>query len=299
MVWGVGALLCREMVRRWRAGGVSLLMLGLALSVAEEFIIQQTSIAPLPFPGSNPDYGRMWGVNVVYFLFMLGFESIWVVLVPVQVTELFFPRQTGQAWLRKRGTIVACVVFLFGSRIAWYAWTQRARTVVLHAPPYHPPLGLIALGFLAIAVLVALAYLMRGFGVPSPADQRKTAPVWLVLLTAFVMGSAWFEIVTQIFLPKPQLSSSNAILAGIAWAAVAFTVFVWWSSRPAWSEVHRFAAAFGATLACIATPYLSIATWPKIDIVGKMIFDALALVGFAILAKRVFERRNSQGSAAA
>src|SRR6185437_5401020 len=51
MVWGGGALLARELVRRWRAGATSLLCLGLALSVAEEFIIQQTSIAPLPFLG--------------------------------------------------------------------------------------------------------------------------------------------------------------------------------------------------------------------------------------------------------
>lgn len=31
MVWGVGALLCRELVRRWMAGGTSLLLLGLSL----------------------------------------------------------------------------------------------------------------------------------------------------------------------------------------------------------------------------------------------------------------------------
>ena len=127
MVWGVGALLCRELVRRWRAGGTSLLLLGLSLSIAEEFIIQQTSLAPLPFPGSHPDYGRMWGINLVYFLFMLGYESVWVVIIPVQVTELFFPRQATQAWLRKRGALVACAVFLIGSRIAWYGWTQQPR----------------------------------------------------------------------------------------------------------------------------------------------------------------------------
>jgi hypothetical protein len=62
MVSGVGALLCRELVRRWRAGGTSLVFLGLALSIAEEFIIQQTSIAPMPFPGSHPEYGRLWGL---------------------------------------------------------------------------------------------------------------------------------------------------------------------------------------------------------------------------------------------
>lgn len=93
MVWGVGALLCRELVRRWRAGSVSLVLLGVALSIAEEFIIQQTSLAPLPFPGAHADYGRRWGMNLVYLLFMLGYESVWVVLVPIHATELFFPRQ--------------------------------------------------------------------------------------------------------------------------------------------------------------------------------------------------------------
>src|SRR5215472_1997237 len=148
MVWGVGALLCRELVRRWRAGATSLLLLGLSLSIAEEFIIQQTSLAPLPFPGSHPDYGRIWGINLVYLLYMLGFESVWVVIIPVQVTELFFPEWAAKPWLRMRGAIAACVFFLMGSRIAWYGWTQQARPR-LHAAPYHPQLAMIALGLLA------------------------------------------------------------------------------------------------------------------------------------------------------
>ena len=65
-------------------------------------------------------------------------------------------------------------------------------------------------------------------------------------------------------------------------------LLVWWSSRPAWSRAHRFAAATGATLACTAAPYVTIATWPKIDVVGEAIFDALALIGFLLLARKVF-----------
>jgi len=289
MVWGVGALFCRELVCRWRAGSVSLLFLGLALSIAEEFIIQQTSLAPMPFPGSHPEYGRIGGVNLVYFLFMLGYESVWVVLVPVQLTELFFPRRAAQPWLRKRGTIVACVAFLLGCRIAWYGWTQQARPR-LHAAPYHPPSGLIAMGLLAIAALIALAYLARGLGRPSPDDQRGTVPAWLGGLTAFLMASAWFELIAQNFLPNPVQPFWTAIFIGIAWAAVAFTLFVWWSSRRAWSEVHRLAAASGAMLACEAGPYWTIRSWPTIDVAGKMIFDAFALIGLVVLAKTVFAR---------
>src|ERR1700761_6734296 len=171
MVWGVGALFCRELVRRWRAGGVSLLLLGLALAIAEEFIIQQTSLAPLPFPGANAGYGRIWGLNLVYLLFMLGYESVWVVVVPVQVTELFFPRQASEPWLRLRGVIIGCVVFLLGSRLAWYGWTQQARPR-LGATPYHPPVAMIGLGLAAIAALIALAYVVRNFGLPFPDDRR-------------------------------------------------------------------------------------------------------------------------------
>lgn len=291
MVWGVGALLCRELVRRWRAGGTSLLLLGLSLSIAEEFIIQQTSLAPLPFPGSHPDYGRMWGVNLVYLLFMLGYESVWVVIIPVQLTELFFPRQAAQPWLRKRGAVVAGVVFLLGSRIAWYGWTQKARPR-LHAAPYHPPLGLVALGLLAIVGLVALAYRVRRVGGQSSANNHRTTPAWLAGVIAFVMGAAWFALISQLFVPQPVQPFWVALALGIAWSGLAFALFSWWSSRISWSERHRFASAFGGTLACMAPPYLSIATWPKIDIVGKLIFDAFALAGFLVLTTRVLRRRD-------
>src|SRR6266568_4863736 len=163
MVWGCGALLCRELVRRWRAGATSLLMLGLALSIAEEFIIQQTSIAPLPFQGINANFGRYYGVNWLYFLFMLGFESVWVVLIPVQVTELIFPERREQPWLRKRGLIVTCIAFLVGCRIAWYGWTQQARPR-LHAAPYHPPIVALLCGIAAIATLTFMAWLLREYG---------------------------------------------------------------------------------------------------------------------------------------
>ena len=55
-----------------------------------------------------------------------AYESVWVVLVPVQVTELLFPDRRNQPWLRKRGIIATCIAFLVGSRIAWYGWTQQA-----------------------------------------------------------------------------------------------------------------------------------------------------------------------------
>ena len=202
MVWGVGTLLCREVVRRWRAGGTSLLLMGLALSVAEEFLIQQTSLAPLPFPGSHAEYGRVGGVNLVYLLFMLGFESVWVVVVPVQVTELMFRSRARAPWLRRTGLIVCCAFFLLGCRMAWYGWTQRALPM-MHVAPYHPPIAAFAAGVGAIVLLVWLAYVLRGVGRVEETGARGGVPAWVAGVAAFVGSAAWWILITQLFVPKP------------------------------------------------------------------------------------------------
>ena len=289
MVWGGGALLCRELVRRWRAGATSLLLLGLALSVAEEFIIQQTSIAPLPFPGANADFGRYAGVNWIYLLFMLGFESVWVVLIPVQVTELIFPDRRDQPWLRKRGLIATCIAFLLGCRIAWYGWTQQARPR-LHAAPYHPPAILILLGLAAIAALIGIAWLVRGYGHSGQFDSRQPASPWILGVKAFVFAAAWFELIGLVFVSHPGLVAWIPLTAGLVWALLAFAIVRYWSAAQGWRDIHRFALCFGAVLGCIAMSDISAAGWTRVDLIGKFVFQFLGVVGFLVLARKIWQR---------
>jgi hypothetical protein len=115
MVCCVGALIIRDLVRRWKAGSTSLVLLALALSVTEEWVIQQTSLAPLPWVAKQ--YGRLWGVNWIWFLFFLGYESVWVVLVPVQITELIFRRRRKERWLSD-GALIASFVVSFLARFS-------------------------------------------------------------------------------------------------------------------------------------------------------------------------------------
>ena len=289
MVWGGGALMARELVRRWRAGVTSLLCLGLALSIAEEFIIQQTSIAPLPFPGVHGDYGRYLGVNWLYLLFMLGCESVWVVLIPVQVTELIFPDRRESQWLRTRGLIVTIVAFLVGSRIAWYGWTQKARPQ-LHADPYHPPAILILQGLAAIAGLIGLAWLLRGAGQLSKIDSRQTANPLVIGLTSAVFGAAWFALITLIFLPHLGVAVWIPLTAGPIWAVLAFAIVRYWSRSTRWGEWHRFAVAFGGVFGCMAISDVSAAGWTRVDLIAKFVFQLLAVVGFGVLARKVRQR---------
>jgi hypothetical protein len=289
MVWGCGALLCRELVRRWGAGATSLLMLGLALSIAEEFIIQQTSIAPLPFQGINADFGRYYGVNWLYFLFMLGFESVWVVLVPVQVTELFFPDRRELPWLRRRGVIATCIAFLVGCRIAWYGWTQRARPR-LHAAPYHPPMLAIVLGLASIAFLIASAWLLRGYGHSDKIASRQPANPWLLGLMAFVLSAPWFWIIGLLFTPHHGLAVWIPISVGVIWSLLSFALVRYWSAACGWRDIHRWAICFGAVLGSMAVGDTSAAGWTHLDLIAKFVFQLLAVVGFVLLAKKVWQR---------
>ena len=109
--WGCAALLIREFVRRRRLGWPSVLLLGIALAIAEECLIQQTSLAPLPGVDPASPYGRMFGVNWVYFLWAIGYESVWIVILPVQLTELIFPALRDEPWLKRRGLIISTVAF--------------------------------------------------------------------------------------------------------------------------------------------------------------------------------------------
>src|SRR4051794_26206035 len=79
-VWGGGAVLIRGLVRREGLGWWSLLFLGLALSVAEEMLIQQTSVAPMVIRLKGETWARAYDLNYVYFLWALAYESVWVVL---------------------------------------------------------------------------------------------------------------------------------------------------------------------------------------------------------------------------
>src|SRR5271168_380542 len=254
MVWGCGALLIRELVRRSQAGWTSMLLLGLGLSIAEEFVIQQTSLASLPWV-SEPAYGRIWGVNLIYFLFMLGFECVWVVLVPVQLTELIFPQRRNQPWLKKVGLIISSLVFVLGSFIAWFMWTQIARPKVLHGAKYQPPTIVILCGVLMIALLALAAYAVRNVGQPSrrkiSATSASAPSPWFVGLATLIFGFPWYLLMTLIFSPKRDLPLWIPVIAAIAWAAVVYFVVRRWANSTNWRDIHRWTLIFSATLVCM------------------------------------------------
>ena len=291
LTWGCGALLIRECVRRWNKGWPSMLLLGMALAVAEEWVIQQTSIAPLVGLAKHA-YGRGWGVNWVYFLWALGYESVWVVLVPVQLTELFFPARRGQLWLRTRGFVIAGIVFVIGAYMAWYGWTQRARVMIFHMPPYSPPPLYIAGAIGAIGLLVLAAYVLPN-SPPRSGRTGRTAPApWVVGLIVTILGTTWAAYVLLGFGSLPDFPFPFALAAGLAWSVLTLFLLWRWTSSPGWGDAHRFDLVFGGVLGCMLGGFVvfNVGGALRIDWIGKAILN-VAAVAWLITVGRVIGPR--------
>jgi hypothetical protein len=282
LTWGCGALLVRECVRRWRKAWQSMLMMGLALGIAEEWVIQQTSISPLVALGQHA-YGRVGGVNWVYFLWALGFESVWVVLIPVQLTELLFPVQRERLWLHRRGLVIASTAFVLGACIAWYGWTQRARVKIFHMMPYSPPPFYIFIGVGATVLLILAARsLPSEQPLRSRADSHAAPPPRVVGLNLGAMGFVWaiFFLLGWGTGVLPNIPAGIALAAGLGWAIIAFYLVCSWTSRFDWGDTHRVALVLGGVVAWMLGGFVvfGVSGALRMDWIGKGVLNAAAAI---------------------
>jgi hypothetical protein len=292
--WGCAALLIRELVRRRGGGWLSILLLGIALAIAEECVIQQTSLAPLV--GSNLDhpYGRALGVNWVYFLWAVFYESVWVAVLPIQLAELVFPDRRHEPWLGTRGMIVAAVVFALASCAAWYLWTQVFVPKFFPAYAYHVPPAPRAIALATIAALLAASFSPRLSTHREARPDRSAPEPWLVGLASFLLALPWFALLFFAYGLVPALPFLVPLALGLAWAAFALTLFLEWSARFGWSDLHRLSSITGGLAASMLAgfPILFASKAPRVDVVGKFVVNGIAIVMLVALDKRL--RRCSQ-----
>jgi hypothetical protein len=286
-VWGGGALFIRYAVRRWQLGWRNMLFLALALAVAEECLIQQTSLAPLVIQIKGQVYARAGGVNYVYLLWALVYESVFVVFAPVYLAELIFQRRRDDLWLGKITMVVVAVFFALGSLLAWFSWTQIARPKVFHVPAYNPPLAFVAIAVTVIAALIfcALGPFRRSLALPA-ASLAPPAP-WLVGSAAGVWATLWYGLVLLAFGIAPQFPPAIAVAVGILLPAVILLLLPRWTAHPQWSDAHQFAAIIGALLGSMLVSFVGFVGSLPLDLYFKIGVDVLSLLLLIALGARV------------
>jgi len=292
-IWGGGALLIRAAVRHFRLGWLNMFLMACALSIAEEFVIQQTSIAPMIIqitPGAP--FARAFGVNYEYFLWAVFYEAVLVVMVPVMVTELIFKDRRENTWLGPTGATVVSIIFLAACGPAWYLWTQLVREKIFHFPHYSPPAGWVAAGVASIALLVWLA-----IGTPRESFRGARTPAsppspWLLGFGAAIAAVIAQALVVLAFGLRPEFPVWIAMSVGITAAAIGLYLLPRYSAHPSWSDSHRIGLALGAILGSMAIGFVGfIYGTAPLDLWGKIISNAIATVLILWLALAVRRRR--------
>jgi hypothetical protein len=298
--YGCAALLIRYFVRRQHRGWVSILLLGLAFAVFEEFLVVQTSVSPALFVGlgSAGIYGRMFGANWVYFLWAVGYESVWAIVLPVYLTELVFRSRREDPWLGKRGLTTAAVLFTLASVVSWYIWTQVVAPAAIGSI-YSPPLSLMILASTMIVGLGVVALGPRPTLRSSGGTTRAAPRPWMVGSIAVALGLLWFVLVAFAYSLFPAIPAAVAIAAGLALAGAALFAIRRLSASTGWGDAHRLAMVFGGLAASMLAGFWASGIVLEVDFVGKGVFDAVAIILMSYLAWTLHDRGRGLGDAAA
>jgi hypothetical protein len=290
-VWGGGALFIRYAIRRLGLGWRNMLLLTLALAVAEECIIQQTSLAPLVVQIRGQVYARAFGVNYVYLLWALVYESVFVVFVPIYLAELIFERSRSRLWLGKAGIVVVALLFALGSFLAWYSWTRIARPTVFHVAIYNPPLVAIALAAGAFAALVLGAIGPTRDWLSIPVRPRTPPSHGVIGTAACVWATLWYALVLLAFGIAPQFPPAITVAGGLALTATVLFLLPRWAAHPRWDDGYRFATIFGTILGSMLLSFVAFIGRLSMDLYFKLIADAIALLLLIALGLRIRRRR--------
>lgn len=279
-VWGICALLIREALRRFGLGWTSLILLGLALAVAEECLIQQTSLAPMVIRLKGQTYARAFGVNYVYFLWALIYEPVFVVFLSIAVVEMIYPSRRQLPWITRLGWFVLIPLLLLGCLLAWFSWTQIARVKVFHLPAYRPPASAILLSIAAIGILILTALRIKQ---PSLRSMRPLPPIALGIIGG-IWAALLFGLVLLGFGADPAFPEWIAITVTIVFLVILpIAILPRMTSHPEWTIQHQFGLTCGTIIGSMAAGQLGFIDTHGPDLYFKIISNIVAVILLIVL----------------
>ena len=283
IVWGGGAVLLRGLARKLGLGWGSLVLFGLAIAMAEVFVIQQTSFAPLVIKLKGVEWARVGGINYVYALWALVYEAVWVVLMPTLVTEMVFPDRRHEPWLSRTGALILLTLFPIGSLMAWYGWTHIARVQTFHLPLYNPSpaefMG--ALAVIAGLFLWAIKFPPRATGTgtpPSPLLLGVGGAVWSAL---------WFALVVLAFGQMPDLPAPEIFADFLILMLVLLFGMMRWGADTGWTVRHSSGLFFGTLTGAMIATFEGFQGGVAMDIAFKAVTNLIALVLMILLGRKI------------
>jgi hypothetical protein len=264
-LYGGGAVLIREVVRRRGWGYPSVVILALAYGVLEEGITTQSLFNPNYAGQRLLDSGHIGflGMGAPWTVFVLGLHTIWSITVPIVLVESM-SRRPREPWLGTTGLSVYVALFVVG--IVATTAIQLGMDSFVASPAQFAGVAI------AIVVLVVIA---ARVGQRTPRRTPDSVPpVWLFAAAGLVVSSGW--MLTSDMVKNGWLGAAVMLAIDV----VAAVLLVRYSRRTGWTHKHAMAVAGGTllTYAWHAFPEEPVFPAPHaVDLIGNAVFALLAV----------------------
>ncbi|WP_082867109.1 hypothetical protein [Paenibacillus elgii] len=271
-MYGGGALLIREVVRRTGRGWPTILLLALAYGVAEPALFDH-SLFNASFQGydfGDATYVPALGISASNALAFCVGHAVWSISVPIAIVEMLVPDRRTTPWLGRIGLTVTGMLYLLGGTIV-FLWAVNSQHFLPSVPQF-------AISIAVVLGLIGAAFALRRL--PLGASDRPGPNPWLVGAAAFFASSLFF------------LLGGNWLHVAVKTGLIAvMTVAVArWSGRAGWGTRHRFALTGGTLLTYVWGGFVCatfVGNTGLVDRIGNVIFSLGAIVLLMLAARKI------------
>jgi hypothetical protein len=232
LIYGGGAILIRDLVKRWHKGWASLLVLGVVYGIIREGLMLKSFFDPL---WHDIDvlgyYGRWAGINWIWSIERVIYHAVISVGIPVLLTEIMFPSLRKDVWLGKWVSIVLAILFVMNISFGYFFGTDYEPGAVLYW----------------LTAAAALVLFVTAWRLPGKAEKTKDMPVMSPILFWFIgfIGTIVFMVVFWA-LPNTDLPALVTALLAVVLTAGFICLIMWLSGNTRdWDDRHRLALATG------------------------------------------------------
>ncbi|NJE09777.1 hypothetical protein [Thermococcus sp. MAR1] len=263
--YGAGVLLVREAWIRWGRNYVRLMLLGFVYGIVEEGLVVKSWFNPKwPDLDVFSVYGRVWGVNAVWAVWLTMFHSLMSIAMPIMVVDALYPEFSNETLLGTRGITVTALSF--GASAAVFS---------AFLAQYRPPAVQYSLTILLTVLLLILARKVKRETLFKRGIPRRHPFVY-----GFTVSFALFFIFTAF----PH-SSAHPVVPSVLGLLVTLHFY---STPSHLDERRKYALALGF-LAFWLVPYDVI-----LEVNGVRGEALLGVVTFAVLAWKLREMEASE-----
>lgn len=226
--YGFGALVTRELLRRWKKGWPSMLLLGAAYGLYEEAIVVRSIFNP-GWAELNvlAHYSHVGGVTWTYAEMLIHFHVLISISASIYMAEMLHPAARDRPWMSDTGLVI-CIIGLL-------LWMPAG----LLMTAFVPPLPGYILSWTAILTLIFCAYLAP-VQFPCRRNHKLPRPRYFLTL-GLVNMTVFFTIVYGVpesgILPLPM----SVVLLLFLDAFTLWLLLRWSGNGNVWDDRHRLA----------------------------------------------------------